>query len=251
MWFSQAGGQQWTAVDRFLAESTALLCSLIRTNADVVSPVLFATLASNIGFNIYFTALLVYGRAPPFVSSLFLGAVLCNTVLALAPLVALFSAFHRVDYLCRLQMNISSNFRSRRESTVSTGTGKTELVNTSSLSVPLLKTKIKLMTYYEVLHTDDQFAFTVGPLGKVTASAIFQVNLSFFKLTVFNYLFKHLVHPHLRRLLYDCVAVDFKCLIKQFLFVAKQQFLFEQQITNVFIFVGFIKFLYKNGNNKK
>ncbi|KAH9394065.1 hypothetical protein TYRP_021193 [Tyrophagus putrescentiae] len=156
-WFSQAGGgQQWTAVDRFLAEGTALLCSLIRTNADVVSPLLFATLASNIGFNIYLTALLVYGRAPPFVSSLFLGAVLCNTVLALAPLVALFSAFHRVDYLCRLQMNISS----------------------SSSFVPLLRTKIKLMTYYEVLHTDDQFAFTVGPLGKVTTSAVFSSSSS-------------------------------------------------------------------------
>src|SRR5699024_4450695 len=38
-----------------------------------------------------------------------------------------------------------------------------------------LRSKLKLMTYYELVHTKQKFRFTVGPMGHISKLALFEV----------------------------------------------------------------------------
>ena len=42
-----------------------------------------------------------------------------------------------------------------------------------------LRTKLKLMIFYEALHSQSGFSFTFGPLGKVTSKSVYEVRGNF------------------------------------------------------------------------
>ena len=47
---------------------------------------------------------------------------------------------------------------------------------TQGLSARQLMVKLKLDTHYTVFHSRDKIAFTLGPLGKITSTSVFEVN---------------------------------------------------------------------------
>ncbi len=157
--FSSALGTIWTST--FMRRHSQLLLNLVVFNRHFASLLIFWFLLPMIVLSVYILCVL-YFLAVPLLLRLYLDIIylimlLLFSVLALLPMVtrALYSAdgqLYSAQMRCRM------------------GSGE---VNESST---FLRTKLKLMSYYEVLRTERKVTFTFGSHAKVENRWLLEVN---------------------------------------------------------------------------
>ncbi|MDL4916168.1 MAG: hypothetical protein QRY16_21115, partial [Enterobacterales bacterium endosymbiont of Blomia tropicalis] len=143
-------------LDFFRFEHANGVMNAINANRYIVSPLLLTGSLSNFTFNIYLISALYFLRMA-IGEQLLCFAVIVLQILfslsALLPLISLTACIHHSALLIQdAQYCIN-------------GTN-------------YLTKKLKLMTYFELMHTTNQITFTLGPVGKITRKSLMEVSKS-------------------------------------------------------------------------
>ena len=127
--------------------------NMLLSNQELVSPILMALLISNITINIYFITMLLFKSLSPEQEAIItgvIGAQVLFVCFAVQPMIRSAKIVHHLaPILYSAQPLLPSS---------------------------LLSTKLQVMTYYEMNHSsENEITYTLGPLGKVTNSSLFEV----------------------------------------------------------------------------
>ena len=133
-----------------------LIYLLLTTNREIISPILLLVMISMFGVNVYATTMLVLKSLPFEQKMLLLVVCFLQTFFILLSMLQLIKATEALYSSCR---------HLHRAQLV--------LLDKAHLSL-----KIKLFTLNEVLTSGGKFAFTVGPVGKITSNALFEVYIT-------------------------------------------------------------------------
>ncbi|KAH9396471.1 hypothetical protein TYRP_019490 [Tyrophagus putrescentiae] len=149
----------------FLPRHFQLLKDMLRLNEQIISRVLFFLLTSQLGFNLYMVTCLAMKSFLSAFERTFLFALTAlqssTMMVVLRPMFAAQRMMHSPQKLLYKSVECLSSESSRSSSS-------------AFCSQFNLHLKLKLSTYYEVLTGQEVFAFTVGPLGKITSNGLFQ-----------------------------------------------------------------------------
>ncbi len=160
----------WTTV--FMREHSTLLVDLVHFNQRLVSPLLFWVYTPILAASVYVLCLLYFFPMHWFVWLLLLGQLigLFNTFALLALLPAVVGALYDhsvMGQLYRAQMLLYSQGIAGNGAKFRDDGGRLAFA---------LRTKIKLMTYYEVLKTDNKCTFTFGSHSKIENTWLWEVS---------------------------------------------------------------------------
>ncbi len=164
----------------YLRRHRQLVDDMLTIDRQLVSRTLLLGLLCLFGFTIYSFSLFTLKRSRLKSSLVFTCSLLALAIIlaAVRPLIAAGQLMHRpaTELLYRSVQCLGGRLCHHGEQGEQ---GKSHLnrsrTKAGSFSTSSLHLKLKLSTYYEVLTTGEQFAFSVGPLGKVTFRALFQV----------------------------------------------------------------------------
>jgi len=137
----------------FLREHTVLMRDIISINRRFVSPFLVHAMASNFIWNVYLISVFTYSNLSVMVKLQALGwftGQFIAFIIGMQPLIYLVLRFHSADQILYMLQP-----RFNRES---------------------VRLKIKLLAYYETIHTKTKFYFTLGELGSVSKRAMTEVS---------------------------------------------------------------------------
>ena len=157
-----------------------LIEDTLTMDRQLVSRVLLFGLLSYFSFNIYTLTLFLFRQHLSTVERGFIFALFClNPALVLHTLQTMISvhkAMHSPAKALYKAIQCLSSSSSKESENVSL----------------FLHLKLKLATYVEVLTTGEKFAFSVGPIGKVTSSAVLEFTVVYiaYLLFSFNLIFK-------------------------------------------------------------
>ena len=126
--------------------------SLIVSNRELISPILFVVLLSCFSGNVYSVSRMVLEQLPASQQAL-LGLVMgLETIMILIPIQTMIFA---VKVLHRPASALHKGGR--------------------CLSSGQLSVQLKVAHYYELLHCNKKLAFSLGPFGKITSNSLFEV----------------------------------------------------------------------------
>ncbi len=152
----------------YLRSHLQFISDLLTTNREMFSPIILFTMLTMFGANVSMTIL---SKRVTFMENSLLLLISVNTtfflLLSVRPAVVAATEVAAVSkHLLRAQ-----NFLSLQSSG-----GRSPVVSGNS-SEANLRLKLNVATYYEVvLISGEKFAYTVGPIGKITNESIAQVN---------------------------------------------------------------------------
>ena len=127
---------------------------MLLSNRELVSPILRALLFSNATLNVYFITILLFkpmALDQQLIVITGIGLQILFVCLAVQPMIRSTNLIHQLAPI---------------------------LYKAQQVLPPLmLRTKLKVMTYYEINHAsgENKITYTLGPLGKITNSGLFEV----------------------------------------------------------------------------
>ncbi|KAH9407857.1 hypothetical protein TYRP_011502 [Tyrophagus putrescentiae] len=181
----------------YLRRHRQLVDDMLTMDRQLVSRTLLLGLLCLFGFTIYSFSLFTLKRSRLKSSLVFTCSLLALAIIlaAVRPLIAAGQLMHRpaTELLYRSVQCLGGRLCHHGEQGEQ---GKSHLNRSrkaGSFSTSSLHLKLKLSTYYEVLTTGEQFAFSVGPLGKVTFRALFQFTFVYAAYFMFslNFISRH------------------------------------------------------------
>ncbi len=153
----------------YLRSHLRFIKDLLTTNRELFSPILLLTMLTMFATNVYSVSMTILSKKVTFMenSLLMLISVLSSFFLLISVRPAVVAATEVADaskHLYRAQSYLLS--------------GNSFLAGSRNRNGEAnLRLKLKVATYFEVLNnSEERFAYTVGPVGKVTNESIFQVN---------------------------------------------------------------------------
>lgn len=150
----------------FYRNHLTILKSFIEANRHIVSPLLFVSILSQFGFNIWLITFVVKKS-----SLLLLGEKIffyCLLVVQVSMALMTCETFVHTDILYNSDGLLFKSQFSLQKNIFHSGSC-------------ILREKIKLMTYYEQMNSNNKFSFTFGPLGSLSNVSISQVSKLFCK----------------------------------------------------------------------
>ncbi len=158
----------------FLRSHFHFITDLQLINREFISPRLFLTVMTIFGENIYCVTSLALKQMSTLENTILLVIIFCGTTF--------------------LWLSVWPMMKAAR----AVSSASSYLFQSQGYLQNFLLLRMKVATYYQILSSGDRIACNVGPIGKVTTNAIFQV--SFLKMAKqFLSIFCHLVSLHLRR----------------------------------------------------
>ncbi len=160
----------------YLHRHHQLVDDMLTMDRQLISRTLFLGLISLFGFTIYsFSLFTLKSRLKS--SIVFL--------ISLLALVIILSGIRPLISATRLMHRPAAELLYRSVQCLSEIDGLPNKISGSQLVL----LKVKLSTYYEVLTSGEKFAFSVGPLGKITPSSLFQVIFVCFLIKFLNFFY--------------------------------------------------------------
>ena len=152
----------------YLRSHLRFIKDLLTTNRELFSPILLLTMLTMFATNVYSVSMTILSKKVTFMenSLLMLISVLSSFFLLISVRPAVVAATEVAD---------ASKHLYKAQSYLLSGSSLAGSRNRNGEAN--LRLKLKVATYFEVLNnSEERFAYTVGPVGKVTNESIFQVN---------------------------------------------------------------------------
>ncbi len=178
----------------YLHRHHQLVDDMLTMDRQLISRTLFLGLISLFGFTIYsFSLFTLKSRLKSSIVFLISLLALAIILAGIRPLISATRLMHRpaAELLYRSVQCLIENYKDETN----------KIGNRRGAGSQLVLLKVKLSTYYEVLTSGEKFAFSAGPLGKITPSSLFQVTFVSFLNVIFKTFLLFLVCFCVRRLL--------------------------------------------------
>ncbi len=165
-------------LSRFRTEHATILSQLVHINCNAASGFLFAAVISQLPINLWMVSSLLFKRQSRGEQAVMVALILIQLYLGMAArnvLVKLSGSLYNpttIEHLSKMQilLKVIEKMPVKLE----------QQVFRFSLDYgTIVKAKLKLATYYELVHTNKQFCFTMGPLGELSKRGIFEVRETF------------------------------------------------------------------------
>lgn len=151
-----------TKLNFYIKEINIGICRMSFANKYLISPFVFYSAVSHFSLNLYLITSLYFIQMSIFNRIMINSIIILQILFTLAflqPIVALSKDFARPALLLsRVQICLSEKRK-----------------NTARYSLAFVSTKMKLLSFYERIHSEDAFRFTLGVIGKISNASIFQV----------------------------------------------------------------------------
>ncbi len=164
-------------IAHFRAEHTATMAHLMHLNRNVGSSFLGAAALSQLPINLWMVSSLLFKRQSRGEQGVMVALILIQLYLGAAArsvLVKLSSALYSPPTL-RLLVRAQVQALVVSHTVLHKAVQLRQIFRTNLEHGSLVRAKLKLATYYELLNTNEQFCFTMGPLGRLSKRGIFEV----------------------------------------------------------------------------
>lgn len=151
-------------LQRYLAVHLRFIGNVLLLNSELVSPILLTVLLSQFSVNVYAVTLLTMKSLPAKENVILLAVCVLQVALlsmGILPCLRTVTTLHRPAlFLAKPQFTLNKRH---------------------------LSLKIKLLTYYTLLHSDNVHAFTLGPIGKITWYNFLQFICTYGTMLIFSF----------------------------------------------------------------
>lgn len=155
----------------FRAEHTAILSNVTHLNDSIGSKWLLGALIAEFPVNLWMITHLMYRKLAPGETVLIVCLIFLQLYLALTA--------RSIMIKITVALHSSAKHLGHAQTVLNVFQPETKVISCALNYGATVRAKLKLAVYYEMVHTEDKFCFTLGPLGKLSQRGILDVSIAF------------------------------------------------------------------------